>query len=241
MTGATGNYYCGLHEFEDMAFVLHALHTRDLFVDVGANVGSYTILAAGACGTSVIAIEPIPSTFAHLQDNVRLNGLSTLVTALNLGVGATAGKLSFSDQLDTMNHVLTVDEGNSISGVWIPVETIDTLLDERSPTIVKIDVEGYEASVLQGATRTLDSENLLAVLVELNGSGVRYGIDDRSVHAQLLDRDFTPCSYQPFTRKLTRLRGKNEKSGNTLYVRNLKLVQARVEVAQSHTVMGITL
>ena len=44
MTGATGNVYCGLHEFEDMALVLHALRPRDLFVDVGANVGSYTVL-----------------------------------------------------------------------------------------------------------------------------------------------------------------------------------------------------
>src|SRR5947207_3361417 len=50
MHGATGNYYCGLHEFEDMALVLHALRPGDLFFDVGANVGSYTVLAGGAAG-----------------------------------------------------------------------------------------------------------------------------------------------------------------------------------------------
>src|SRR6188768_213885 len=44
-TGLTGNLYCGLHEFSDMAFVLHAVGAGDLFVDVGANVGSYTLLA----------------------------------------------------------------------------------------------------------------------------------------------------------------------------------------------------
>ncbi len=52
MTGATGNIYCGLHEFEDMAFVLHAIQPGDLFVDVGANVGTYGLLACaggGAC------------------------------------------------------------------------------------------------------------------------------------------------------------------------------------------------
>lgn len=47
MTGATGNWYCGLQEYEDMSFVLHALRPGDLFVDVGANIGSYSILAAG--------------------------------------------------------------------------------------------------------------------------------------------------------------------------------------------------
>jgi hypothetical protein len=48
-----------------------------------------------------------------------------------------AGTLSFSDQLDTINHVLSVNEIESISGVSIPVETLDTLIEERSPTIVK--------------------------------------------------------------------------------------------------------
>src|SRR6478609_823915 len=52
MTGATGNIYCGLHEFADMAFVLHALRPGDLFVDVGANIGSYTVLASAVCDAS---------------------------------------------------------------------------------------------------------------------------------------------------------------------------------------------
>ena len=47
MTGATGNWYCGLHEVRDMAFVLHVLRRGEHFLDVGANVGSYTVLAAG--------------------------------------------------------------------------------------------------------------------------------------------------------------------------------------------------
>ena len=58
MTGATGNIYCGLHEFTDMAFVLHLLRPDDLFVDVGANIGSYTVLASSVCearsGKSVV-------------------------------------------------------------------------------------------------------------------------------------------------------------------------------------------
>jgi hypothetical protein len=47
MAGATGNVYAGLHEYEDMAFVLHALRPSSRFVDVGANVGTYTVLAGG--------------------------------------------------------------------------------------------------------------------------------------------------------------------------------------------------
>lgn len=49
-TGLTGNIYTGLHEFTDMAFVLHYLREDDFFVDVGANAGSYSILAGAAVG-----------------------------------------------------------------------------------------------------------------------------------------------------------------------------------------------
>jgi FkbM family methyltransferase len=241
MHGATGNLYCGLHEFQDMGFVLHALRPGDLFVDIGANIGSYTILAAGACDAYVVAVEPIPATFEHLLDNVRLNGLSTLVTTKNVAVGATAGRVVFSDGLDTGNHVLAEDEVHSVSGILVPVETLDTLLEECSPTILKIDVEGYEACVLQGAKRALESENLLGVIVELNGSGARYGTDDTSVHSSLLARGFSPVSYEPFGRNLTSLRSKNEKSGNTIYVRELELLQARVKASPPHTVGGVTL
>src|SRR6476469_5615627 len=54
MTGATGNVYAGLHEFADMAFTLHFLRPNDLFLDVGANIGSYTLLASGVCKARAI-------------------------------------------------------------------------------------------------------------------------------------------------------------------------------------------
>ena len=80
MTGATGNWYCGLHEVDEMGFVLHALRPGDLFVDVGANIGSYTVLAAGAVGADAIAVEPVPTTFTAFLEveprpRVSLDGL----------------------------------------------------------------------------------------------------------------------------------------------------------------------
>jgi hypothetical protein len=78
MTGASGNFYCGLHESEDMAFVLHLLRPGDVFYDVGANVGSYTLLAATA-GARVHAFEPSPPTAARLRRNVALNALEERV------------------------------------------------------------------------------------------------------------------------------------------------------------------
>ena len=75
MTGATQNIYCGLQEFEEMAFLLHFLRKDDLFLDIGANIGSYTILAASSVGARTMAVEPIPITFSVLIENILLNGV----------------------------------------------------------------------------------------------------------------------------------------------------------------------
>jgi hypothetical protein len=73
MTGATGNIYCGLHEFADMGFLLHLLQADDLFLDIGANVGSYTVLASAVRGARTIAFEPDLTSCARLSRNVSAN------------------------------------------------------------------------------------------------------------------------------------------------------------------------
>ena len=95
MTGATGNIYCGLHEFADMAFVMHFLRPGDRFVDVGANVGSYTVLAAAVCGARTLAIEPDPDSADGLRDNIRLNKLADRVTVLQAALGDRDGVAPF--------------------------------------------------------------------------------------------------------------------------------------------------
>lgn len=241
MTGVTGNVYCGLHEFEEMGFVLHALRPGDLFLDVGANVGSYTVLAAGACGAAVVAVEPIPTTFRHLTDNVRLNAIEPLVELCNVGLGDRPGELEFSADLDTVNHVLSGEERLRGGGVTVPVATVDALLAGRSPTLVKIDVEGFETQVVAGAGTTLGSPGLLAVLMELNGSGTRYGFDEEALHRKVLAYGFEACAYAPLTRTLQPSARRGTVSGNILYVRDLAGLRARVASAPSYAVHGVRL
>ena len=105
-TGLTGNLYCGLYEFTDMAFLLHVLRKEDLFVDVGANVGSYTILACASLGARGYCIEPVPSTYLRLMDNIRLNNLTGNVECLNIGIGDKEGSAQFTSNRNCTNHVL---------------------------------------------------------------------------------------------------------------------------------------
>jgi FkbM family methyltransferase len=109
MTGATGNIYVGLHEFADMMFLLHFLRRHDGFVDVGANVGSYTVLASGVCGAKTYAFEPDPNSVAHLRRNISVNSLEDLVVVFEYALGADRKDVLFTVNLDTMNKVVSCE------------------------------------------------------------------------------------------------------------------------------------
>ncbi|MFM8171994.1 MAG: FkbM family methyltransferase [Pirellulaceae bacterium] len=176
-TGMTGNLYAGLHEFADMAYLLHVLRAGDFFVDVGANVGSYTLLASTVSGARVTCFEPIPETFDRLMDNVRLNRLEHLVEARNEGVGAHTGRLQFLLDRNTMNRPVAQGE-EAKHAMEVPVVTIDSVLGDRVPQMMKIDVEGYETAVIEGAQKTLADPRLHSVVMELAGAGSQYGFDE---------------------------------------------------------------
>ena len=235
LTGITGNIYTGLHEFYDMTFLLHFLQPSDVFFDIGANVGSYTLLASGVCKAKSIAIEPVRSTFEILTKNIELNQMESRVSVINSAAGAERGEISFTLNEDTTNHV--VAEGESGVGVTtVPVIAIDSLSSESMPVLVKIDVEGFETEVLKGMTATLDRPLLRAIIIELNGSGARYGYSEDKIHNLLLSKGFKPHTYDPFKRSLSEVPkfGNN----NTIYCRDLDFINQRLQIAGGINIMG---
>ena len=229
MHGATGNVYVGLMEFEDMTFVLHLLREKDSFIDVGANVGVYSLLAASR-GASSLALEPVPTTFNNLLDNIHINRYETQITARNIGVGSIAGNLRFSLELGPINHVLS-DAESKLEFVTVDIEALDDIANSWQPVMIKIDVEGFESEVIRGATELLSQLSLLAVLIELNGLGARYGFSDTEIHKRLMEFEFSPMRYDPFARRLLPL-DHHQTSGNTLYVRNSAALERRLSEAQ---------
>jgi FkbM family methyltransferase len=235
LTGATGNVYVGLHEFEDMSFVLHCLREGDLFLDVGANVGTYTLLASGVRGADTIALEPLPRTHARLLANVRLNGLEERVRALQMGAGSEPGTLRFTRSLDTMNHVAVAGGSDTVE---VPVTTLDAAVGSRTPALIKIDVEGFETKVFAGASSLLVRPELRAIIVELNGSGAKFGFDEAALQRVIEDAGFRPYVYAPFERSVVP-RPSRYLSGNTLYLRDLAWVEERVRTAPQVRVLGV--
>jgi FkbM family methyltransferase len=233
MTGATGNLYCGLHEFTDMTFLLHLLRKEDFFVDIGANVGTYTVLASGHIGSKTFSFEPVPQTFSHLVKNISVNQVQSKVTPFNAALGSEKGSIKFTTGFDTMNHVATT-ERDTIS---VPVETLDDVLNNQGvPILLKIDVEGFETEVIKGASKTLQQRELKAIIIELNGSGARYGYDESKIHQTLLAADFNPYHYEPYSRSLSPTNSYD--THNTIYIRDLNAVQQRLITAPKVRVLN---
>jgi FkbM family methyltransferase len=240
LMGATGILYTGLYEFEEMAFVLHALRDTDHFVDVGAHIGAFTVLAAAVIGASCTAIEPVPAAFNLLCENVKLNAAQAKVRCLNLGVSGQAGRLPFTAGLGAANRVATQADGqaNVVEGA---VQTLDEIAADYSPAMVKIDVEGYETEVIFGGERTLQQKGLFAVLMELRGHGKRYGFDEDALHQRMLGHGFQPYQYSPFPRELTALSGINRSTGTTIYIRDLQRASERIQSAPRFSVLDQSL
>ena len=235
--GTEANALCGMHDFSDMGFLLHLLRPTDLFCDVGANVGEYTVLASAAIGARSVAFEPIESSYMELRKNMEINLAAPLVDTRCMAIGSKRGHLTMTSDRDTQNHVVVNQEARAIES--IAVDTLDNVLAGTSPTLMKVDVEGWEHEVFKGAENTLGCTTLMAIIVELNQSGDRYGFSDDSVHKILLDHDFSTYHYLPFERRLFDLGGKHNNGGNMLYIRNLEVVAERLRTAPPFNVRNL--
>jgi FkbM family methyltransferase len=142
------------HERAERRFIRRVLRPGDYVIDVGANIGVFTLFfrrIVGACG-KVTAIEPEPTNYRKLVVNCAINdGGIGVITTHNVGVAAEPR--TFTLHLDPSNpgahSILPVD--GSVKAIEIRCVPLATLIDwERRPRLLKIDIEGFEYPVLEG-------------------------------------------------------------------------------------------
>jgi len=211
--GATIFYYYGYPDYEEMMFVKKTLQPGDLFVDVGANSGGWSLTSYGL-GARSIAIEPVTSSFKRLTYNFDLNKTDKL-KAVCVGVSDRDGELFFTTDADAGNRVADSAEGATEK---VKVTTLDNLLSNESPALMKIDVEGHELNVLRGATRVLENPSLRALVIE-TFRWANYNTENlQQIEKLLASKDFRPVGYDPENEKIYDLKP-SEGGQNTIYLR----------------------
>ncbi len=171
----------------------------DTCLDVGANFGWYTTLfglLVGPEGT-VVSFEPGDNVRATLLENVALNDYDDRVVVHPACVGAAAGFVELEQPAvggHGLSHVRTGSDTGVVTSRNIPVMTIDDVVGglEKSPAVMKVDVEGFEGDVLEGATELLAGNDAPIVQIEVNAEALeRYGRSIDSVIGILEQAGYT--------------------------------------------------
>lgn len=150
----THGMWLGSYEIDKQLALKVCLKPGQVFYDVGANVGYYSLLASRYVGTTgfVVAFEPLPRNIEYLSRHARMNRLTNLVI-IPKALSDHSGRDNFSYANDASScHI--APEGN----LEIMVTTLDKLLKEetiRPPNIIKVDIEGSEIDFLKGGIDSL--------------------------------------------------------------------------------------
>lgn len=173
---------------EDERVLFRLLRKGNIYVDVGANVGSLLFTAKHIVGTSglAIGIEPHPRIFGYLKANAELNNADVVLH--NVAIGSSTGRVNFSDSVtDEMNFV----QPDNAGGLMVGVETLDNLLsDINNIDLLKIDVEGYELEVLKGASSVIDRTKMIYFESWIKHSE-KFGYTTASLTSILRERGFS--------------------------------------------------
>ncbi len=228
----SGFWYHQLPDFEELVFTLHLLRGGDLFVDIGANQGGWSLTVAGH-GARVFSFEPVALTCGRLRANVAVNPaeIRERIRVFPCGVGEEVGRVSFTAELDAGNHRLREPADAGAGVTTVDLEQADHVLRGEIPVLLKIDVEGEELGVLKGARQVLSAPSLVAVVMETFRP--QDFAEPKLIEAEALLREqgFTPVAYNPWKRSLMPLVKPSDGAQNTIYVRDSDAVRSRLRDA----------
>lgn len=150
-------YYFGMWEPNLTAWIESRLRHEDVFIDVGANVGYFTLLASRCVGPSgkVVAVEAMPAIFAHLEKHVRDNRLANtrLINQAAVGPGSPPEVTMFWGDAGNLGSTGMLRHEGDIRPVRVAASTLAEMLKDdecRRARVIKVDVEGVEAEAVRG-------------------------------------------------------------------------------------------
>jgi FkbM family methyltransferase len=184
--------YLGVFEPEETRLMKGHLRAGMVFVDVGANVGFYSLLAASV-GCRVYAFEPSPYASARLKETIRQNQIEN-ITVIESALSEEAGLKNLYVGKTGRNHTPTMVKNEGGTPITVSVQQLDTYARKHGISrihLMKVDVEGFELNVLRGAHELLEQGRISAILCELNDPWLKMnGSSSRQLYEMLLDFGF---------------------------------------------------
>ena len=180
----------------DLADLLLEQQEPFVFVDIGANQGLYSLIAAQNPNChQIIAFEPVPATHDRLAANVALNGGAGRTVLHRLAISDSVGQVEISvAEGHTGTATLAGRAGQSGGGVvieTIDAPLVDPLLAGEHPMFVKIDVEGLEAVVIAELAKTASFARVQAIF---------YEVDDRWASAREIEARLRAAGFTRFAK-----------------------------------------
>jgi FkbM family methyltransferase len=174
------------YEPEVSDLILRAVEPKDVVIDVGANIGYFTVMMGMLVGENgrVLSFEPGSNTLDRLKNNIKINDLRN-ITLIEQPVTDTIGETSFYINSDNSggNSIWNPGnmEANKLSRENPQLQTLQTTtiddeierLELPPPRLIKVDVEGAEQKVLKGAHRLLRSHSVPYIIAELHEQGLQ--------------------------------------------------------------------
>ncbi|MGH0030063.1 MAG: FkbM family methyltransferase [Myxococcota bacterium] len=195
-TIVTPQIRAGLFEPRETQMILASLRPGDTFVDVGANVGYYTLLAAQSVGPEgrVVAFEPDPESADLLERNVRLNGFDHVVIERK-AVSNAPGSIRLYLAPENKGDHRIYDDGERES-IEVEAVTLDDYFAEpggghRRVDFVKVDVQGADLAVLEGMSELIEANDGLLLSIEYWPFGLQgFGDEAKDMLDRLVAHDF---------------------------------------------------
>ena len=198
----------GVYEADELDALTRAARGCRVILDVGANVGWYSLHLARllrADGGRIYAMEPVPDTFRALARNVELNALQDTVVATNAGFGSEAKMISFfvpafTGSVAASQRPLFPGEANR--EIVCRLTMLDDFVEEQGIAhvdLIKADVEGAELDVLRGARRTLERDKPILFLEMLRKWAAAFGYHPNDIIALLREHGYRCYSMEKRT------------------------------------------
>ena len=191
----------GWFEYREQAFLWLYLRDGDVVVDCGAHAGLYSTLSAAILRNQgrVIAIEPHPRTVTLLSRNLQSCN-ATCATVVEAALSSFVGAAPLypgGPARSAYSSMFPID--GSVSGFQVKTTTVDALCEEQRLERIdffKVDAEGSELQVLEGASRTIGRGRLPVVMVEFTEANlVGAGLDSRKLFEEILSRGYLVCRF----------------------------------------------